>query len=100
MRALALAVAAAATVLGGCATTSPETITCFQPNRRVVVEVGGIKVKPAPKPKPGAKPGKPGRQSVMLKALVQGNSAFDPGSAVLKDDGKKERDRLVNTVEQ
>ena len=88
-------------LLGACATTgSPEQVECRQPNRRVSVEMGGIKIKPAPKPKPGAKPGKPGRQSVMLKALVQGNSAFDPGSAVLKDDGKKELDKLVNTVAQ
>src|SRR3970040_2920990 len=98
MRALALAVAAAATVLGGCATTSPETTPCCQQTRRVVVEMGGIKVKPAPKPKPGAKPGKPGRQAVMLKALAQGNSAFDFKSAVLKDGGKAELDKIVTTV--
>jgi len=98
MRALALAVAAAATVLGGCATTSPETITCFQPNRRVVVEVGGIKVKPAPKPKPGAKPGKPGRQPVILRALAQGDAAWDFGGAALKPGGKAELDKLVNTI--
>src|SRR3990167_9046401 len=86
-------------LLGACATTGgPEQVECLQPNRRVAVEMGGIKVKPAPKPKPGAKPGKPGRESVMLKALAQGNSAFDFKSAVLKDGGKAELDKLVNTV--
>ena len=89
----------AAGVLAGCATTgSPEQISCLQPNRRVSVEMGGIKIKPPAKPKPGAKPGKPGRESVMLKALAQGDSAFDFKSAVLKDGGKKDLDKLVNTV--
>ena len=81
---------------------SSDESSCLQPNRRVSIEIGGIKIKPAPKPKPDAKPdakpGKPGRESVMLKALAQGDSAFDPGSAVLKDGGKAELDKLVNTV--
>ena len=86
-------------LLGACATTGgPEQVECLQPNRRVAVEIGGIKIKPAPKPKPGAKPGKPGRESVMLKALAQGNSAFDFKSAVLKDGGKAELDKIVTTV--
>lgn len=86
-------------LLGACATTGgPEQVECLQPNRRVAVEMGGIKVKPAPKPKPGAKPGKPGRESVMLKALAQGNSAFDFKSAVLKDGGKAELDKVVTAV--
>ncbi len=93
MKTLPLAAAvAAAVVVSGCA-VSPETLSCMQPNRRVVVEVGGIKMKPAPKP--GAKPG---RQNVMLKALAQGDSAFDYGSATLKDGGKAELDKLVKTI--
>lgn len=88
-------------LLGACATTgSPEQISCLQPNRRVSVEMGGIKIKPAPKPKPGAQPGKPGREPVMLAALAQGDSAFDPGSAVLKAGGKAELDKLVKTAAQ
>ncbi len=98
MKTLPLAAAvAAAVVVSGCA-VSPETLSCMQPNRRVVVEVGGIKIKPAPKPKEGQKPGKPGRDNVMLRALAQGDSAFDYGSAVLKDGGKSELDRLVKTI--
>lgn len=102
MKKLVLAGAVAAAFLPGCASVGggPELTECLQPNRRVVVEVGGIKPKPAPKPKPGAKPGKPGRESVMLRALVQGNSAWDPGSAVLKDGGKAELDKLVKTVKE
>ena len=90
----------AAGVLGGCATTggSPEEISCLQPNRRVSVEMGGIKIKPPPKVKPGAQPGKPGRESVMLKALAQGDSAFDYKSAALKDGGKAELDKSVKSV--
>jgi hypothetical protein len=42
MKTLPLAAAvAAAVVVSGCA-VSPETLSCMQPNRRVVVEVGGI----------------------------------------------------------
>ena len=93
MKTLPLAAAvAAAVILSGCA-VSPETLSCMQPNRRVAVEVGGFKLKPAPKP--GAKPG---RDNVMLRALAQGDSAFDYGSAVLKDGGKSELDRLVKTI--
>ncbi len=97
MKTLPLAAAVAAVVLSGCA-TSPETISCLQPNRRVAVEVGGFKVKPAPVPKPGAKPGKPGRENVMLKTLAQGNDAWEFGSAALKDGGKAELDKLVKTI--
>ena len=103
MRTVRLGLAGVVTVgiLTGCATSGmggPEQISCLQPNRRVAVEVGGIKIKPAPKPKPGAKPGKPARQAVALKALAQGDSAFDYKSAVLKAGGKTELDKLVNTV--
>ncbi|MCW5605474.1 MAG: OmpA family protein [Burkholderiales bacterium] len=97
MRIKTLATAAAGLVLSGCA-ASPELISCLQPNRRVVVEVGGTKVKPPPKPKPGAKPGKPAIQNVMLNALAQGDSAWDFGGATLKDSGKSEIDRLVKTI--
>jgi outer membrane protein OmpA-like peptidoglycan-associated protein len=101
MKKLPLAAAAAAVVLSGCATTSPETISCLQPNRRVVVEVGGTKLKPPPKPKPGeeAKKPKPARENVMLRALAQGDSAWDFGSATLKDSGKADLDRLVKSIQ-
>jgi OOP family OmpA-OmpF porin len=97
MKMLPWAAALAAVVVSGCA-TSPETLTCLQPNRRVTVEVGGIKIKPPAKPKPGDKPGKPGRENVMLKALAQGDSAWEPGSATLKAGGKAELDKLVKTI--
>ena len=92
MKLMSLVMAAAAVVLSGCA-ASPEQITCLQPNRRAEVEMSGIKLKPPPKSKPNAKPG---RQSVLLKAIVQGDSAWDHGEAVLKDGGKKELDKLLN----
>lgn len=96
MRMLPLAAAVAAVVLSGCA-VSPETIGCLQPNRRVVVEVGGMKIKPPPKEKPSAKPG---RENVMLRAMAQGDSAWDYGSAALKDGGKAEMDKLVKTIRE
>jgi outer membrane protein OmpA-like peptidoglycan-associated protein len=77
---------------------SPELSDCLQPNRRAVVEIGGTVAKPAPKPKPGAKPGKPGRTPVEIVAMAQGNTAFDPGSAALKDGGKAEFDKAVAAV--
>lgn len=93
MKMLPLAAAVAvATIVSGCA-TSPETLSCMQPNRRVVVEVVGVKMKPAPKP--GAKPG---RENVMLKALAQGDSAWEYGGATLNGGGKAELDKLVNTI--
>ncbi len=70
----------------------------MQPNRRVAVEINGTVIKPAPKPKPGAKPGKPAKVPAELKELVQGNSAFDFKSAVLKDEGKVELDNLVKKL--
>ena len=84
-------------VLAGCA-GSPEQISCLQPNRRVLVEVGGSKAPLPVKPKPGAKPSKPRPQAVSLKTLAQGNSAFDPGSAMLKAGGKQELDKFVNLI--
>jgi OmpA-OmpF porin, OOP family len=86
----------------GCASVNPQYVECLQPNRRVEVEIVGSKVALPPKPKPGAeppsKPAKPGRENVMLKAMAQGNSAFDHGSAALKPDGKAELDKLANSV--
>ena len=99
MKKSALTVAVAVAFLSGCATVaSPELVGCLQPNRRVTVEVGGTKVKPPPKPKPGAQPGKPGREVAQMRVLVQGNSAWDPGGTVLKDGGKAELDKLVKTL--
>ncbi|MBI4195956.1 MAG: OmpA family protein [Betaproteobacteria bacterium] len=102
MKKSALACAVTAALLSGCATMggSPELVECLQPNRRVVVEVGGIKIKPPPKPKPGAKPAKPGRQPVLLRAMAQGNSAWDFGGATLKDGGKAELDKLLKTLKE
>lgn len=96
MKPLALGAAAMAVLVTGCA-TSPELVSCLQPNRRVVVEVGGMKIKPPPKEKPSAKPG---RENVLLKALVQGDQAWDYGAAVLKDGGKSDLDKLVKTIHE
>ena len=99
--------------LAGCANTGPEMVECLQPDRRVVLEVGGTRVKPAPKPKPDAKPEakpdaaaaakpeakpeakpaappKPELVPVELAVNIQGNTAWDPGKSVLKDGGKQE----------
>ena len=99
--------ALASAFLAGCAATpSKELSDCLQPNRRVVVEVGGRVLKPKPKPKPGAeakpapagKPGKPQYANLQLNALAQGNSAWDIGSAVLKDGGQKDLDGLAAAI--
>jgi OOP family OmpA-OmpF porin len=114
-------------LLAACATTestmSPEQLAeCLQPNRRVVVEVVGRTIKPpakkpaappeakpeaaAPKAqaaKPEAKPeAKPKPQYVNFEQTfyVQGNTAFDPNSATLKEGGKKEVDSLVATLKK
>lgn len=92
MRSLHLGAAVMAALLTGCA-ASPELVSCLQPNRRVAVEVTGVKVKPPAKP--GAKPG---RDNVLLKALAQGDSAFDYGNATLKDGGKAEFDKMINLI--
>lgn len=117
-----------ALLLAGCAATpdqpamSPAELTeCLQPNRRVVVEVVGLVVKPpakkpeakpqaaavkpqaaapkpqaaAPKPQAEAKPKKPEMMPFEEKVYVQGNSAFDPSGAALKDGGKAEIDALL-----
>ncbi len=106
MRTLGLVGVVATGLLGACATIStPEQIACFQPNRRVMVEIAGTKPKPIPAPKPGApapKPdapaAKPGTVASGLSALVQGNSAFDFKSAVIKDGGKAELDVIAKSV--
>jgi OmpA-OmpF porin, OOP family len=96
-----------------------ELSDCLQPNRRVMVEVNGrIAKPPAKKPeakadaaKPAAKPeaaatakaetappakaAKPELVTFAQQTYVQGNSAFDPNSATLKEGGKKELDDLV-----
>lgn len=99
-----------------------ELADCLQPNRRVVVEVGGRVAKP-PAKKPAAKPqesaakpaaapakpvvaaapAKPAKPQLIAfsQALyVQGNTAFDSSSAVLKDGGKKEVDGLVALLQK
>jgi OOP family OmpA-OmpF porin len=111
--------------LTACATTpestmSPEELAeCLQPNRRVVVEVVGRTVKPPAKkpaappeakpeakpdaaaaPKPEAKPPKPEFVAYQENFYVQGNSAFDPGSAVLKEGGRAELDRLMAVLKK
>ena len=92
MKMLPLGAAAMAALIAGCA-ASPELVSCLQPNRRVAVEVSGIKIKPPAKP--GAKPG---RQSLVLKTMAQSDTAWDHGSAVLKAGGKAELDKLVNLI--
>ncbi len=103
-----------ATVLSGCVSVSPQLVECLQPSRRVAVEVVGTKpgLPPKPKPeakaeakpeakaeaKPEAKPKPPPRENVLLKALAQGNGAWDYGAAVLKADGKSELDKLTNSI--
>ena len=96
-----------------------ELSDCLQPNRRVMVEVNGRvakppakkpeaapeAAKPAAKPEaaatakaeaaPPAKPAKPELITFAQQTYVQGNSAFDPNSATLKEGGKKELDNLV-----
>lgn len=99
----------AGAVLSGCATDgiapmSQEQIAdCLQPNRRVVVEFSGIRPLPAPKPKPGAaapeakpeaKP-KVAMGPLELQAQVQGKSAFDISSAILKQGGMDEINELL-----
>lgn len=94
------AVIVAVSVLSGCA-TSPELVSCLDPNRRVAVELTGFKVAPPPKTKEGekpGKPGKPGRQNVTMTVQVQGSSAWDVGSAVLKPEGRAELDGMLKEV--
>lgn len=103
MKKLTIASVMTAGVLSGCAMYSAENIECLQPDRRVVVEINGTRLKPAPKPVPGkpevkpeVKPGaKPPTVAVELSVMTQGNSAFDPNGAVLKAGGKEEIDGFL-----
>src|SRR5262245_59858878 len=81
--------------LTGCATGGPDLGECVQPDRRVVLEVNGtrtIPAKPDPKADPKAPPPKPTVQTLELSSMAQGNTAFDPNSAVLKEGGKQDID--------
>jgi len=115
-------VAVGSAFLAGCAATSgmsPEQLAeCLQPNRRVLVEVGGMVPKPKPKPKPGAdkpeakpeakaeakpeakKPAKPALMPLQLTALAQGNTSWDIGGATLKPEGQKELDSLLALIKK
>ncbi len=99
MKLFAMAVGVAtlsAGFLGGCASTpNAQMVECLQPNRRVVLEVVGTTTKPAPKPKPGQKPGKPEQVPAELSLNVQGNTAFDFNSAVLKKGGMEDVDDFL-----
>ncbi|MGZ5232522.1 MAG: OmpA family protein [Burkholderiales bacterium] len=107
-----------ALLLGACATSQQSTMSaaelsdCLQPNRRGVVEVGGLVTKPPAKKPPTApgeaakpvadtpapKPAKPELMPYSEMTYVQGNSAFDPMNAVLKPEGRAELDKLVATL--
>lgn len=93
MKTLHLSAAAMAALLTGCA-ASPELVSCLQPNRRVAVEVTGSKEKPPAKP--GAKPG---RDNVLLKAMAQGDGAWDQNGATLKTGGQTEIDKIVGLIQ-
>jgi hypothetical protein len=102
--------AVCAAIVAGCAApgaprmSEVELIECLQPNRRVVVEVGGVAAKPPPKPKPGeappAKPPKPAFAPAQEVGLAQGNHAWDPGSAALKEGGRQELDAMMARVKK
>jgi len=107
-----------ALLLTACAATSDqpsmsatELSSCLQPNRRVIIEVNGRVAKPpakkpAAKPDaaaeatPAPKPAKPEFAAFEQATYVQGDSAFDRGSAVLKDGGKAEIDSLVALLQK
>lgn len=106
MRRLMPLTAAAAALLAGCAGTgnnssmsNAQLSECLQPNRRVVVELNGRTLKPAPKP-PAKAPKKPAYAPVAMKTYVQGNAAFDPDSATLKPAGQKDLDTLVANLQK
>jgi outer membrane protein OmpA-like peptidoglycan-associated protein len=95
MMRIAIAGVLTAGFLAGCASSGPEMIECLQPDRRVVLEVNGTRVKPAPKPKEGEKPGKPEQIAAELAVNIQGNTAFDPNGAVLKEGGKADIEEFI-----
>lgn len=107
-------------LLSACAATptmSPEELAgCLQPNRRVMVEVNGRVVKPPakkpaappaaataeakpeakpPETKPEAKAPKPEFANFEEVRYVQGDTAFDRGSATLKEGGQQELDAMM-----
>lgn len=90
-------VLAAVSVLSGCA-ASPDLVSCLDPNRRVAVEMTGYKVVAPKQAKEGEKPGKPGRQNVTMTVQVQGSTAWDVGSAVLKPGGRAELDEMIKEI--
>ena len=108
--ALALVLSACANTADQSSMSAAELGECLQPNRRVVVDVNGRVAKPpAKKPAaapeataaaPEAKPAKPEFANFQQAAYIQGNTAFDPGSAVLKDGGKAEVDRMVAMLQK
>jgi len=103
-------------LLSACAATSEtssmsaaELSDCLQPNRRVVIDVNGRVAKPPAKKPPTApgteaapapKPAKPEFAVFQEARYIQGNPAFDPGSAVLKEEGKKEIDSFVALLQK
>ena len=111
-----------ALLLTACAATSDqssmstaELSSCLQPNRRVVIDVNGRVAKPpakkpaakpeaaaeaAPAPAPAPKPAKPEFAAFEQATYVQGDSAFDRGSSVLKDGGKAEIDALLALLQK
>jgi outer membrane protein OmpA-like peptidoglycan-associated protein len=96
MKKLILGCAFTTILLGGCASMpSEDTMNCYQPNRRVEVEVSGVQYKSTAKPKPGKR--RRGK-SVVLKSRAQGDSAWDFGQAELKDGGKKELDKMLKVI--
>jgi outer membrane protein OmpA-like peptidoglycan-associated protein len=101
-----LSVLVLSALVGGCASTgdgpgrmtAEELSNCLDPNRRAEIEIVGQRPKPAPKPvegKPAPKPEKPEFLNVEEKHAAQGRSAFDIGSAVLKEEGRKEIDDFI-----
>lgn len=111
MRKLTIPTLVAAAVLSGCATTegggsmTPQELSdCLQPNRRVVVELVGVRPLPAPKPKPGEPEPKTKPKVEMgpleLRAMAQGNSAFDIGSATLKATGTEDIDEILASAKK
>ena len=86
---------------GGCAVLPPpaQLTECLQPNRRVDVEVSGTAARPGAKPQAAAaQPAKPTIRAIRFQAQAQGDSAFDPGAAVLKSQGTSEFDRLTEEI--
>ena len=87
----------------GCAVLPPpaQLTECLQPNRRVDVEVSGTTVKAAAKPQSAfAKPMPPVMGAIRFQAQAQGDSAFEPGTAVLKAQGTTEFDQLTEEIQK